>query len=430
MLNKLERFVRRYDMLQPGDRVVCAVSGGADSVALLFALYLLKDKWRITLEAAHFNHHLRGSESDRDEQFVRDFCDRFDIPLHLSGGQIAPGKKGLEAAARDARYAFLKTIPGKIATAHTADDNAETVLMHLVRGTGLKGLGGITPVSANVIRPMLAVTRQDVEDFLEEYHLSHIEDSSNGSDQFLRNRIRHQVMPLLKDENPSLAENLSAMALRLRQDEAALDRIAAEQASLSVAELKEMDPAIRSRVLEKFLKASGVREPEAQHIAQAEALIFSDKPSARAAFPGGITIGREYGRLAVVSEAAPLGTIDVTCPCVIELPQAGLRLFCEPAEDQLPHRDAFTVQTCGTVVVRSRMSGDAMRFPGGTKTLKKWMIDEKIPAAKRSHIPVIADDCGILGVYGAGANLDRISGTGTAMHFRFENLNPTGNAEG
>jgi len=136
MLNKLLAFIRRYEMIAPGDSVICAVSGGADSVALLFAMYLLKEKLCIRLSAAHFNHRLRGGESDRDEAFVRDFCDRYDIPLFVGGGEVVPGKKGLEAAARDARYAFLKTLPGKIATAHTADDNAETVLLHLVRVRG------------------------------------------------------------------------------------------------------------------------------------------------------------------------------------------------------------------------------------------------------------------------------------------------------
>ena len=168
MLNKLLAFIRRYDMIEPGDSVVCAVSGGADSVALLFAMYLLKEKLGILLSAAHFNHHLRGAESDRDEAFVREFCHRYDIPLHVGGGEVVPGKKGLEAAARDARYGYFQTLSGKIATAHTADDNAETVLLHLVRGTGLKGLGGIAPVNGNLIRPMLTVTRQQVESFVQE----------------------------------------------------------------------------------------------------------------------------------------------------------------------------------------------------------------------------------------------------------------------
>ena len=226
MLNKLRAFVRQQNLIAPGDRVVAAVSGGADSMALLFALYLLKDEWDITLEAAHFNHHLRGEESQRDARFVAAFCRQFQIPLHLGQGKVTPGKKGLEAAAREARYRFLRSLPGKIATAHTADDNAETVLLHLLRGTGLKGLGAIAPVSGNVIRPMLTVTRGEVESFLEEYSLAHVEDSSNGEDAFLRNRIRHRLMPLLYAENPRIGENLSSMALNLRLDEAYLSQCA------------------------------------------------------------------------------------------------------------------------------------------------------------------------------------------------------------
>ena len=117
MLNKLTEFARQYQMICPGDHIICAVSGGADSVALLFALYLQKDKLEITLEAAHFNHHLRGEESDADADFVCKLCDQYDIPLHMGDGNVTAGEKGLEAAARDARYGFLRTLPGKIATA-------------------------------------------------------------------------------------------------------------------------------------------------------------------------------------------------------------------------------------------------------------------------------------------------------------------------
>ena len=286
MLNKLRQFSREQDLIRPGDKIVCAVSGGADSMALLWALYLLKEEWDLDLAAAHFNHRLRDEESDRDEAFVRDFCEGYGIPLHVGSGTVIPGKKGLEAAARDARYAFLSALPGKIATAHTADDNAETLLMHLVRGTGLKGLGGIAPRRDNLIRPMLSITRTDVEAFLEEYAVSYITDSSNNGDDFLRNRIRHHVMPLLKEENPRLSQNLSAMALRLRLDEEALSRQATFEGAPQVEVLRNMAPAVRTRALEKFLKDSGVKEPEAVHIRQAEALVFSENPSARANFPG------------------------------------------------------------------------------------------------------------------------------------------------
>ena len=121
MLNKLERFIRQHRLLASGDRVICAVSGGADSMALLFGLYLLREKMNLSLEAAHFNHGLRGTESDEDEAFVRDFCLGLDIPFHCGRGQVVPGKKGLEAAAREARYSYLTGLGGKLATAHTAD---------------------------------------------------------------------------------------------------------------------------------------------------------------------------------------------------------------------------------------------------------------------------------------------------------------------
>ena len=423
MLNKLLSFIREQNMIQPGDTVVCAVSGGADSVALVFACYLLKEKLEITLEAAHFNHHLRGEESDRDESFVRQLCDRYDIPLHLGGGEIQPGKKGLEAAARDARYAFLRSISGKIATAHTADDNAETVLMHLIRGTGLKGLGGITPVHGNVIRPMLKVTRQDVENFLEEWCLSHIEDSSNETDTFLRNRIRHHVMPLLAAENPKIAENLSQMALRLRLDEEFLSQQTDFTVLPTVEKLKTMPKALRSRALEAFLKKCGVREPEDAHISMAESLLFSDKPSARASFPGGVILAREYDALVCLPKRNALEETVLTCPGEILLP--GLQILCEPASERINTPDAFTVCPVGEIRIRARKSGDSIRLSGGSKSLKKLFIDRKIPAAQRQQIPVVCDDAGILGVYTIGANWDRTAGE-TAVTIRFKNINRKG----
>ena len=392
MLNKLREFSRQQDLIRPGDKIVCAVSGGADSMALLWALFLLKEEWDLDISAAHFNHRLRGAESDRDEAFVREFCAGYKIPLHVGSGTIIPGKKGLEAAARDARYAFLRTLSGKIATAHTADDNAETLLMHLVRGTGLKGLGGIMPQNGNVIRPMLSITRREIEDFLAEYAVDHITDSSNDGDDFLRNRIRHHVMPLLKEENPKLSQNLSAMALRLRLDEEALTQQAAFEGAPQVEVLRKMAPAVRARALEKFLKDSGVKEPEAVHIRQADALVFSDNPSARANFPGGLIIGRRYDILAVVS--AETGSIPY-------------EFSCDAADSIINTADTFTVLPVGDVYIRSRQAGDSIRLSGGTKTLKKLFIDRKIPAAQRDCVPVICDDLGILAVGGIGVNLDR-----------------------
>lgn len=420
MLNKLLEQLREYKMLISGDSVVCAVSGGADSVALLWGLYLLKDKLGITLSAAHFNHQLRGEESNRDEAFVRQLCDRYDIPLFVGSEQVQAGEKGLEAAAREARYRFLKTLPGKIATAHTADDNAETVLMHLVRGTGLKGLGGIAPVNGSVIRPMLMVTRQEVLAFLEEYHLSYVEDSSNNSDEFLRNRLRHHVMPLLKEENPSLAEKLSAMAMDLRQDAGELEQRIPEDDS--VAGLRELSPAIRKHALARFLKEHGVSEPERAHIRLLEQLVFSQKPSARAAFPNGVTIGRDYDRLTVVEEMEPLPEVLLRPGDSADLPQLGLRVCCVSASEIRNTKDIFTVRADGPVCLRSRKTGDAIRLNAGTKSLKKLFVDRKIPAHLRNHIPVIADGQGVLGVWNIGGNVDRLATDLPALQIYFESL--------
>ncbi len=422
MLNKLCQFIRSQELVQPGDTVICAVSGGADSMALLWGMYLLREKLQITLQAAHFNHHLREEESDRDEAFVAEFCDRFDIPLYRGQAQVVRGEKGLEAAAREARYSFFRTLPGKIATAHTANDNAETVLMNMLRGTALKGLGGISPMGDKLIRPMLAVTRQEVLAFLSEYAVSYVEDSSNRTDDFLRNRLRHHVMPLLEAENPRLAENLSAMALGLRQDAACLEEMTGLSASDSVTELRKLPQAMRCRVLEQFLKNSGVKEPTRRNIAQLDALVFSEKPSAKAAFPGGVCIARCYDRLQVQTEAAVLETVEITCPSTTELPQLGLRLVCRPAEEILCNKETFTVLPQGKVTLRCRMAGDEITLPGGTKSLKKLFVDAKIPAARRLQIPVLTDEQGILGVYGFGADEKRKANTLPAVQFIFEKI--------
>ena len=400
MRNKLLSFIRAHAMVQPGDRVICAVSGGADSMALLWGMHLLKDKLGICLQAAHFNHNLRGEESDRDEAFVRNFCQIHGIPCHIGSARVKAGEKGLEAAARNARYAFLQSLPGKIATAHTADDNAETLLMHLVRGTGLKGLGGIAPIRENLIRPMLTVTRQEVLDFLKEENIPYVTDSSNETDAFLRNRIRHHVMPLLKAENPSLAENLSGTALRLRQDEAALDAQAEETTDISV--LRRMAPAIQTRALAKLLVSFGVKEPEGEHIELLRRVLHSDNPSAFGEFPGAV-IGRQYDRLVKLENLPELSTYVLNCPGETAIPELGLNVICRKPGEVM---NGYLVNVQGSLILRSREAGDTIRLPGGSKSLKRLFIDRKIPAHQRGRIPVIADDRGVAAVMGIGPSRD------------------------
>jgi tRNA(Ile)-lysidine synthase len=291
--------------------------------------------------------------------------------------------------------------------------------MHLIRGTGLRGLGGISPVNGKIIRPMLTATRQDVLDFLEEYCLKFVEDSSNGGDDFLRNRLRHHVMPLLKEENPRLTENLSAMAMELRQDAEALEF---SDSLPTVEVLRQMNPAQRSRALHRFLKENGLPEAERSHIRGVEALIFSEKPSAKICLPGGITVSRNYDRLQVLEEKTVPEEVTLKPGDALDLPQWGMTVSCTVAEEIINTKNIFTVYTTGPVVLRSRKQGDCMRLNAGTCTLKKLFIDRKIPAHQRMTIPVVADEQGVLGVWGIGANVDRLARDLPAVQIRLEPL--------
>ncbi len=417
MLNKLVVFCREQEMLLSGDKVICAVSGGADSMALLWGMYLLKEKLGITLECAHFNHHLRGEESDRDAAFVRQFCLDFHIPFHYGEGQVVAGEKGLEAAAREARYGFLRALPGIIATAHTADDNAETVLMHLLRGTGLKGLGGIAPKNGNIIRPLLNVTRTEIMDFLREYSIFFVEDSTNAEDEFLRNRLRHNVIPLLKEENPQFSVHTSQMALRLRQDEDFIRSLAVKTEDIGV--LRQMHPAVRIRAITAFLESGGVFEPGSRQIQAVENLIFSEKPSAYHCFSNGITIERCYDKLQVLEENTQ--PVERILPCPGDVIFGEYRISARPADKQVNSKYRFTVPPVGEIIVRSRQAGDEIAFAYGTKSLKKLFIDQKIPASKRSLIPVFVDDMGLLGVGGYGSDFRR-SQDGALVEISIEHI--------
>ena len=422
MLNKLHSFISRYSMLNPGDHVICAVSGGADSVALLLALHMLKDKLGITISAAHFNHQLRGDESNRDEAFVRSVCENYNITLDVGTAKVVAGEKGLEAAARDARYAYFDTLNGKVATAHTANDNAETVLMHMLRGTGLRGLGGIAPVNGRVIRPMLDVTRRQVLDFLQQHDQLFVRDSSNDTDTFLRNRIRRHVVPLLEQENPRIAETMSGMALQLRQDELFLSQYAAQCKTVDVGVLRELASPIRSRVIVAFLTENGLSEPEAEHIRLVERVVFSEKPSARAHLKRGLIVERQYGVLRCRRDVRPLSAVEIPHNGMAVLQEQGVCVCCATANEICDARDRFTFIPCGRMVIRSRQPGDSMRLPGGTKELKKIFIDKKIPASERCRIPVVADEAGVIGVYGIGVNRDRLAFDEHAMEIRFERI--------
>ena len=226
-------------------------------------------------------------------------------------------------------------------------------------------------------------------------------------------------MPLLKAENPRLAENMSQMAMELRKDADALEMSGPLPA---VSKLVKMPAAMRSRAIAEFLKENGVPEPERQHIRLVEALLFSKKPSACADLPGGITVGRSYDRLTVLQKKQPPQAVLISPGSVLQLPQWGVSVSYTLAEEIVNTKHIFTVKAEGPVWVRSRQAGDCIRLNVGNRTLKKLFIDRKIPAHCREHIPVVADEEGVLGVQGIGANVQRLAKDLPAMQIRFQPL--------
>lgn len=231
--NSVKNTIERYSMINKGDTVIAAVSGGADSVALLYVLYSLKNELGFSLAACHVNHNLRGEESDGDERFVRRMCRFLDIPLYVASIKVTDLRQkhdSLEECARRLRYEFFDSISrGKlIATAHTASDNCETILINMVRGTALSGICGIPVKRDNIIRPLLYNTRGDIERYCTENSLDYVTDSTNLSDDYTRNKIRHKVVPLLREINPALFGAISRLSQSVSDDDRYLDKIAAQ----------------------------------------------------------------------------------------------------------------------------------------------------------------------------------------------------------
>lgn len=286
MDNKIRETLRRYDMLKKGDTVVVGLSGGADSVALLHVLLSLRAEYDLAVIACHINHNLRGAESDRDEEFVKKLCEGLKVPLvavSINVKDSSSPHESLEERARKLRYKEFERIcrekSGKLATAHTASDNAETVLINMLRGTGTKGLMGIPPVRDYIIRPLIRCSREEIEDYCQKNSLTFVTDSSNLTDDYTRNKIRHNIIPLLKEINPSFIGAVARMTAIVGDDTEFLEEQAAKMAKECLTEgkydskaLKALPKAIKCRIIASALKEKGV-EPSTLRISQCEELI-------------------------------------------------------------------------------------------------------------------------------------------------------------
>ena len=406
-------------LIPPGSRVLCAVSGGSDSMCLLHLLWTQQEERNLRVLAAHYEHGLRGEESLRDARFVESWCRERGIPCVVGHGDVASYARekglGLEEAARELRYAFLEQTAAQqncdwIVTAHTADDNAETLLLNMCRGSGGRGLMGIPPRRGKILRPLLSWDRPQIEAYLQAQKVEHVEDSSNDSDVYARNRIRHRVLPALRELNPRFSQAALRTAALLRQDEDCLGKqahnwLAAhfDGESLPVGQLLQLHPAIAGRVLRAVCPRSlSQRQTEALlAFCAGRGLGYLDLP--------GLRVRREQGRLFVTEterRAIPPRTLQPEVPLTV--PEAGLCLEMHETDCIQQIYDLFKTylfkceNICGSIICTGRLPGDRIRplGRGCSKSLKALFHEAGMTQAERDRCLVLRDDKGVLAVYG------------------------------
>ena len=396
--DKVAAYISRYDMLRPGMKVLCAVSGGADSMCMLHLLLENSERLRVSVCAAHFNHSLRGEESDRDCAFVQSWCSERGIPFFSEKGDVASYAFehgiGLEEAARKLRYDFLRRVCEKlacdrIATAHHLEDNAETVLFHLVRGTGPEGLSGIPPVRDVIVRPLLCLQRQEIEAYLMENGISYVEDSSNASDAYSRNRLRHHVLPELKEINAFygfIGENYDGTFL-------------------SASRLCALDRAVSSRVIRLLCPKS----LERKHV---DAILSAASRTERSVIEvPGAKLVIEQGKIRFGEEKIlSLPDTELIPGESVVLTEAGIRVHTEILVYHEKVHGLFKPfsfkcdQIYGRVFLTSRREGDEIRLYGRncTKSVRKLFAEAGYTQQERAMTPVLRDDRGVLAVVGLG----------------------------
>ncbi len=432
------RFASDHALLPPGTRVLVALSGGRDSMALLTALDAVAGDRDLTLFAAHYDHGLRGAESRRDRDFVRAWCAGRSIPLTVGEGNVAAraerDRKGVEETARSMRYAFLYETARKldvqsVATAHNADDNVETILLHLVRGAGLDGLTGIPPARGILIRPLLSLSRAQIDGYLARKKVPWVEDSTNADPAYARNRIRQEVLPVLRTINPGLASTVAANLDHLRADRDCLYHLADPalrqmergpgRVSLPVQALTSLPRPVAVRAVKSLLAALDRYQISAVHLDQILALAESRDPSGQLDLPRGLTARRTYDLLTLTTadrKQDRAGLLPVSGPGEYLTPAGWTVHLTETISDgrQEPFL-CHLIPPAYPLTLRGRETGDRLTLPGRPdKTLKKWYIDEKIPRDLRERLPVLADGTGVLAAAGLGPQAGRIAGPGEA----------------
>jgi tRNA(Ile)-lysidine synthase len=440
---KVLNFIRKNHLITAGQKLVVAVSGGADSVCLLHILVKLQKELDITLHVAHLDHRLRGAGSEADAGYVAELARRLDVPATIEQRDVkayrAQRHASLEEAAREVRYAFLAEVAGEtgaglVAVGHTADDQVETILMHLIRGSGTRGLGGLRSLSRwqssggslTVVRPLLTLGREETTAYCQQYRLNPRTDETNSSLVPFRNRIRHELLLQLRQYNPQVGEALLRTARIAADDIDFIDRevarlwggIARKQGDMVVLDkrgLLDLPAALKRHLLRASIEAlsGNLKDIEARHIEEVmEAL---EKPAGKIiVLPDGLTFAIEYDRYLLGADPAALspfpvldGVSELNIPGETEIPGWDVEAVITDSSVIDEEHDSFTAffdydKAGSQLTVRRRQPGD--RFQplgmGQPKKLNEFMIDARIPQAWRRRIPIVCTPEQILWVVG------------------------------
>lgn len=426
MIKKVLKTIEKYKLLDRKDRVVVAVSGGPDSTALLFALAQQVSLLDISILVAHYNHGLRGTDSDSDEKHSQKLATELGLIFVTEKMDSGLREKGVspEDFYRRQRYRFLNKVAEdfgaqKIALGHNIQDQAETVLLNLFRGSGLDGLKGILPMrDGRYIRPLIEVSRSEITAFLRDAGISCCQDSSNASGIYLRNKVRSELIPCLQEKyNPKIVENLAQVAEILRQDNDYISNSVKQalkskhiqskpdEISLNIGHLRGLAQAVRSRLFKEVLESMCLEKNGVsfRHIMALERLAQAVKSGRRISLPHGIKAKREYEKLVITRNNAGLRQVD--CEYQINIPgKIHIKEFNRTISMEIVLRDKIDLRSKGKVyldldkikqpvVVRNRRDGDRFQPLGmkGRQKIKSLFINQKIPRDTRDGVMLLVD---------------------------------------
>jgi len=429
MLNKVSRYLQEHNMLSDHNFIIAGVSGGPDSMAMLHILNKLQGEFGFQLAVAHLNHGLR-QEADNEQKMVALACAGWGIPFYSETvdirGLAAQQKKTLEEAGRDSRYQYFNQLArqlgaDRIATAHHQDDQAESVLLHLLRGSGIRGLRGIMPVNGNLIRPLLNTSRQEIEQYITNHNIPSCLDLSNQNTEFLRNRIRWQLIPLLEEYNPRIEETLAGLADIAREENDALEKemdtwwaeVVQEQVDglyLDSDMISRLHPAYQKRLIMTALgRVSAHTDWSRGDVMRVWELLQQTGSSTTIDLKQNLKARKVYKQLILAHNFIHIEPYcyELPVPGVLTIPETG-ETYCTHVIDKndlqsgegATYIDYDHIQS--PLWMRSRLPGDRYRPVGlqGTCKLKRLFIDLKIPQEKRNGIPILISEDEILAVIG------------------------------